>query len=124
MAGVCLIRLKHIRPPWLPTFVGITSENAAHRIAVEWDDEGERRTGVFIPRRDTSSRINALAGGRLFPGTHHHAKFQVEEGDDHYRIVLDSDDGRTHLAVAGDLTAEFPETSIFDSLREASGFFE
>src|SRR3984893_10338567 len=56
MAGVCLIRLKHIRPRFLPSFVGIGSENAAHRIAVEWDENGQYREGVFIPRRDTSSR--------------------------------------------------------------------
>jgi len=34
MAGICLIRLKHIRPNFLPAFLGISSENAAHRIAV------------------------------------------------------------------------------------------
>src|SRR5262249_27610998 len=56
MAGVCLIRLKHIRPRWLPAFVGLSSENAAHRIAVEWDQQCQRREGVFITRRDTSSR--------------------------------------------------------------------
>ena len=124
MAGVCLIRLKHVRPRWLPSFVGITSENAAHRIAVQWDEEGEQRTGVFIPRRDTSSRFNALVGGRLFPGEHHHARFQVNETARPLPDRLDSDDGRTHLAVKGHLAAEFPETSIFDSLREASEFFE
>jgi hypothetical protein len=124
MAGVCLIRLKHVRPRWLPSFVGISSENAAHRIAVQWDEEGEERTGVFIPRRDTSSRINSLAGGRLFPGEHHHARFRVNETHDNCRIVLDSDDGRTHLAVAGHLAAVIPKTSIFGSLREASDFFE
>src|SRR5207237_1213317 len=52
MAGVCLIRLKHVRPRLLPPWLGIASENAAHRIAVEWDDGGERREGVYIPRRD------------------------------------------------------------------------
>ena len=67
MAGVCLIRLKHIRPRFLPAFLGISSENAAHRIAVEWDQDGEKKEGVFIPRRDTSSWLNTLAGGRLFP---------------------------------------------------------
>ncbi|HEX4591241.1 MAG TPA: DUF2071 domain-containing protein [Gemmataceae bacterium] len=124
VAGVCLIRLKHVRPRWLPFFVGIGSENAAHRIAVEWNDGAEQRTGVFIPRRDTSSRFNALAGGRLFPGEHHHARFRVSERDDHYRVVLDSDDGRTHLAVEGHLATEFPNTSIFASLRNASEFFK
>src|SRR4051812_12690190 len=67
MAGVCLIRLKHIRPRSFPLPLGLSSENAAHRIAVEW----EGREGVYIPRRDTSSRINAAVGGRLFPGVHH-----------------------------------------------------
>ena len=124
MAGVCLIRLKHIRPRFLPAFVGISSENAAHRIAVQWEWDGARRTGVFIPRRDTSSRLNTLVGGSLFPGEHHHAKFTVEERDDHYRVALDSDDHRTHLLVEGRAASELPKTSAFGSLREASEFFE
>src|SRR5689334_2956774 len=64
MAGVCLIRLRDIRPRFLPPFLGVSSENAAHRIAVEWDQDGNTGEGVFIPRRDTSSRLNTLAGGR------------------------------------------------------------
>ena len=68
IAGICLIRLKHIRPKGFPAWLGISSENAAHRIAVEWDADGELRSGVFIPRRDTSSILNAMAGGRIFPG--------------------------------------------------------
>jgi hypothetical protein len=124
MAGVCLIRLKHIRPRFLPGFLSISSENAAHRIAVQWEQGGRLREGVFIPRRDTSSRLNALAGGSLFPGEHHHARFHVQERDDHYRIVVDSDDRRTHLAVEGHVALEMPGTSIFDSLGEASEFFE
>jgi Uncharacterized conserved protein (COG2071) len=124
MAGVCLIRLKEIRPRYLPPFLGISSENAAHRIAVEWDQDGERKEGVFIPRRDTSSRINTLVGGKLFPGIHHHATFRVHEQDDRYRIVLDSDDRQTHLLVDGQVSTELPEASTFGSLREASAFFE
>ncbi len=37
MGGICLIRLKAIRPRFVPIPWGICSENAAHRIAVEWD---------------------------------------------------------------------------------------
>ena len=124
MAGVCLIRLKDIRPRFLPPLLGVSSENAAHRIAVEWDQGGKTRQGVFIPRRDTSSRLNALAGGRLFPGVHHHAAFRVQEHDDRYRIELNSDDRRTHLLVEGHVAEGLPATSIFGSLREASDFFE
>jgi hypothetical protein len=124
MAGVCLIRLKDIRPRFLPAFLGISSENAAHRIAVEWDQDGEAMEGVFIPRRDTSSWLNALAGGRLFPGVHHHAAFQVQEHDDRYRVELNSDDGQTHLLVEGHVADDLPSTSIFGSLADASAFFE
>ena len=41
IAGICLIRLEQIRPNGLPAWVGIASENFAHRIAVEWEDEWE-----------------------------------------------------------------------------------
>src|SRR5438552_1847522 len=83
-----------------------------------------QREGVFIPRRDTASRLNTVVGGRLFPGEHYHARFHVEERDGHYRIALDSDDGRTHLAVEGHVASELPKASIFDSLEKASEFFE
>ena len=124
MAGVCLIRLKHIRPRFVPSFLGISSENAAHRIAVEWDQDGQRCEGVFIPRRDTSSRLNTWAGGRLFPGLHHHARFRVDERDGRYHIGLVSDDGHTRLDVAGRTDAVLPATSVFHSLQEASDFFQ
>lgn len=124
MAGVCLIRLKDIRPRFFPSFLGISSENAAHRIAVEWDQNGQIKEGVFIPRRDTSSRLNTLTGGRLFPGVHHHAAFEVQEHDDRYRIELNSDDRQTHLLVEGHVAEELPSTSIFGSLMEASDFFQ
>jgi hypothetical protein len=124
MAGVCLIRLQHIRPRFLPGILGISSENAAHRIAVEWDQDGQQHEGVFIPRRDTSSWLNTLAGGRLFPGVHHHARFQVQEEDAHFRIRVDSDDGQTHLLVEGHVGTMLSASSIFSSLAEASRFFE
>ena len=124
IAGICLIRLKQSRPRFVPSFLGISSENAAHRIAVEWDEQGVTKEGVFVPRRDTSSRLNTLLGGRIFPGICHHAAFQVEEQGDHYRIELNSDDGHTHMLVAGKIAEELPQTSVFASVSEASSFFE
>ncbi len=73
MVGICLIRLKQIRPSFIPSCLGISSENAAHRAAVEWDGNGGLCEGVFVRRRDTNSWLNSLAGGRLFPGIHHRA---------------------------------------------------
>src|SRR4051794_24050432 len=103
VAGVCLIRLKDIRPRAVPDglgkAMGVSSENAAHRIAVEWDEDGVTREGVFIPRRDTSSRLNTLVGGRLFPGVHHHARFDVREDESRLHVAMASDDGVTRLSV-------------------------
>jgi len=124
MAGICLIRLKHIRPRFMPSFAGISSENAAHRVAVQWESGGQIQEGVYVLRRDTSSWLNSVAGGRIFPGVHHHARFDVDERDDHFRIVLDSDDGETHVAVEGQATTGLPDTSVFGSVEEASEFFE
>jgi hypothetical protein len=76
LAGICLIRLGNVHPAGGPG-VGITTENAAHRIAVEWDTADGPERGVYIPRRDTSSRLTALVGGRLFPGFHGRARFRV-----------------------------------------------
>src|SRR5687768_8286619 len=124
MAGICLIRLKQIRPAFVPFTAGIGSENAAHRFAVEWERDGRRREGVFIPRRDTSSRLNTIVGGRLFPGEHHHARFEVSETEDRLRVEFESDDGQARVSVAARLADGLPVDSVFGSVDEASQFFE
>ena len=124
VAGICLIRLKQIRPRVLPSFLGISSENAAHRIAVQWDADGRTHTGVFVPRRDTSSRLNAFVGGRIFPGIHNLAHFDVRETESDYRIAMKSIDGSAHLAVSGKVSAAMPRDSIFSTIAECSKFFE
>ena len=124
IVGVCLIRLEGIRPLISPLPCGIASENAAHRFAVEWDEGGQRREGVFIARRDTNSRLNAWSGGRIFPGEHHLAKFEVRETERAVEVRMDSCDGRVQVQVVGEACDEFPNDSIFGSLDEASAFFE
>src|SRR5262245_409874 len=124
IAGVCLIRLEHIRPKPLPALFGISSENAAHRIAVLWDDEAGPHEGVYIPRRDTTSILNRIAGGRIFPGEHHPARFQVEETGDHIELQLESADHKVKVEVAANLSTKLPGASCFHSLSEASRFFE
>src|SRR5205085_5757147 len=98
------------------------SENAAHRIAVEWNINGTSREGVYIPRRDSSSRINAIADGRIFPGMHHRANFAVQETDDKIHLHMQSN-GATIL-IDAKMSSVFPDTSIFRSLARASDFFE
>lgn len=124
VAGICLIRLEHIRPKFVPLNVGLNSENAAHRVAVLWEEEGQMREGVFISRRDTNSELNHLLGGRVFPGEHHQASFRVEESASEVSLSMQSDDATVMVEVEGKIAQELPSSSIFSSLNEASAFFE
>ncbi len=123
VAGICLIRLGDVRPAGVPAVLGVTTENAAHRVAVDWDTPHGPVTGVFIPRRDTSSPLTMLVGGRLFPGWHHLARFRVEEGDGSCRVELSSNDGEVEVAVAAHRSDRVMSGSVFASLDEASAFF-
>ena len=125
VGGVCLIRLRDLRPRGLPAAIGVGSENAAHRVAVEWERaDGTRETGVYVPRRDTSSRLFALGGGRLFSDRHFLADFDVTEAGDRYAVTMESRDGEARVHVAGERADGLPADSVFDSLAAASSFFE
>jgi len=124
IAGICLIRLENIRPTGLPSIVGLSSENAAHRIAVAWDTETGPHEGVFIPRRDTGSFLNHLVGGHLFPGEHHRAVFSVRETDNNVQLRMQSADQKVRVEINGRVSPAWPATSVFGSLGEASAFFE
>lgn len=125
IVGICLIRLENIQPVACSLPVGFSSENAAHRIAVLWDDEdGNEQEGVFIPRRDTGSVLNHLTGGRLFPGQHQLADFNIQERDKVIDFHMQSRDQEVEVRFKGEITSQFPATSCFTSLYEASAFFE
>lgn len=118
VVGICLIRLGAMRPQGWPGAIGLRSENAAHRIAVEWGGG----SGVFIHRRDTDARINVLVGGRLFPGVHHRAEFRVAESTEKVEVGFDACDGSAsvHVVAAPGATMR---GELFRSVHEASEFF-
>jgi hypothetical protein len=123
VAGICLLRLGNVRPAWAPKAVGLRSENAAHRIAVEWDGPGGVDVGVYIPRRDSASPLNVLAGGRIFPGEHGRADFSVHETPDEVRVAFATRDGATRADVTVGVTRELQGSELFADLEEASQFF-
>ncbi len=126
IAGIWMIRLESIRPKGVPSLVGMTSENCAHRIAVTWEaDDGGTREGVFVPRRDTGSRLNAFAGGRFFPGVHHLSSFAAEDRDGHISLrVVAADMPAPLVSLEARETDRLPGGSVFTSLAESSRFFE
>lgn len=123
IAGICLIRLTELRPRGLPRHLGVTSESAAHRFAVTWDTDGVAGHGVYIPRRDTDSRLSVLLGGRVFPGEHHRAGLEVNEGDGRYDIAMHSADATNRVEVRAREALELPHGSVFRDVDDASEFF-
>lgn len=122
VGGICFIRLRGIRPRGLPRALGLRTENVAHRFAVEWDDDSGPHVGVYVPRRDTSSRVSSWSGGCVFPGRYHLANFHVEEGFDAARIEVISRDREVLIEVDA-RQAENLESRLFDSLEDAVELF-
>lgn len=124
VAGICLIRLGGMRLKGLPRQLGLRSENAAHRVAVEWDSAGGRRAGVYIPRRDSDSLVNRAVGGRLYPGMHHSASFRVHETPSEVRVAFTARDGSAEVDVEVRIVEELHGSAIFQDIAQASAFFE
>jgi hypothetical protein len=122
VAGVCFIRLGGLRLAHMPSALGVTTENVAHRFAVEWDGGEGTQVGVYVPRRDTDSRLTSLAGGRVFPGHHWLATFNVREQGPDLHITVASRDSVVGLAVTA-REARHLGGSLFGSIDDAVDFF-
>lgn len=123
IGGVCMIRFGRLRPRMIPEWLGFGSENAAHRIAVEWDQDDGQKEGVFIPRRDTGSWFNKALGGRVFPGIFEKSFFSVAESPDLLSVKIQRADGTEEVSFAGQVVDRLSATSRFESADEAASFF-
>jgi uncharacterized protein YqjF (DUF2071 family) len=124
VVGICLIRLAHMRPSGLPARLGLTSENAAHRFAVQWNDGAGLRTGVYIPTRHSAAMVNVAVGDRLFPGRHERADFQSTETPDAIAVAFKARDARTFVDAYVGIRDELTDSELFASTAEASNFFQ
>jgi hypothetical protein len=121
VAGVCMIGLQSVRPGWLRPRVGFRTENGAHRIAVEWDENGKTRNGVYIVERHSSSLVPVLAGGRLFPGVQKRARFELDETQSRFRVSMAAPG--TSVSVDVQLGGPWMST-LFPNVEAASAFHE
>lgn len=120
VAGVCVLGLESVRPSWSSSRWGLRSENAAHRIAVEWDGPDGVEQGVFIFERHSSAWHPVLFGGRLFPGVHRRARFRIEESGDRYAFTMEA--AGHSLTADVEVVGEWSST-LFASIDEASDFY-
>ncbi|WP_051450581.1 DUF2071 domain-containing protein [Actinospica robiniae] len=130
VGGICLIRLAGARRsggplPGLADLAGrfgLRTEIAVHRIATVWQGPDGPEQGVYIPRRDTDSRISTLTAGLFLPGEHHLARFEVEESAQRLRIGFRSADGSAHAQVQALVADRWQGSSLFADLDEACAF--
>lgn len=122
IAGACLVRLVNLRPRGLPGRLGLRLENAALRVAVEWDTDAGPKQGVFALSRYTASHLAAWAGGRLFPGVHSRADFVTRKGERDAAVAFRAADG-VSVRIAGSVSEDWPADSVFSSAAEATRFF-
>jgi hypothetical protein len=123
IVGVCLIRLEHLRPKGIPSAFGVSSENMAHRVAIRYPAADRMRPGVFIWRRETDQKMVQLFGGRLFPGVHGAAMFDVFEEADALRMNISTQNGEADVRFSARRAAHWPEQSLFSDLNQISEFF-
>ncbi len=120
IGGICQVSLSKMRPRGAPALIGTRSNNAAHRIAVLYGED----EGVFIPRRDTDSRLNQFAGGRVFPGQYQRSRFQVNIQDDQYAVAVTDRKGRKVMSIDATVSQSVSDGSVFSSTSEGSAFFQ
>lgn len=124
IGGICFIALEQLRMPFLPTVIGLKSNNSAHRFAVYTTDEnGVEHDVVYVPRRDTDSKLSIFAGKYCFPAELYKAKFEVE--DLGHRISLDirSADHNADLKFSASVAAAIQANSVFKTVEQLSEFF-
>lgn len=124
VVGICLIRLEHLRPKGVPSALGISSENMAHRVAIRYPVGNEMKPGVFIWRRETDRKMVELLGGRLFPGAHGGAKFDVIDEPNFLQMTVSTTNKDADVRLIARCTSQWPENSLFPGLRDASDFFQ
>jgi len=120
IGGICQVSLSEMRAKGMPSIVGTSSHNAAHRIAVD-SSKGE---GVYVTRRDTNSWLNTMSGGKVFPGVYSKANFDVSVSDDLYSVRIENKKKELIMSISAEIVSDLPEGSVFESTKEVSNFFK
>jgi hypothetical protein len=112
VGGLCIVQLRLRRPmPQLPVV------SVAHRFAVTVPDG---TPAVYVPRRDTSSAIASLAGGRLVPGVQQRAHITSRTDGSRTSVEIRSHDERMRVDLDAEVAARHPRSSVFADVEQAS----
>lgn len=124
IAGFTFIRQRHQRIKGLPRALGLSSDLVLFRVAVEWEAGGRLHQGLYVPRRYSSSRIHALAGGgQIYPGTYRLARVRFRDLGDEYNLHMHSRERtKQRVVLRAKTTQRFPFESVMGTLETAVRF--
>lgn len=120
IGGVCLLRLGNTRPRHMPRWVGVSSENAAHRISIVGPD-GE--PAIWSPRRDTDSHLTARLGRTLYPSAPGTARFDIGQDDERFNVQAVDADGHTVASIDATRTDALATTSVFADVAALDDYY-
>lgn len=124
IAGFCLIRQRHQRIKGLPRALGLSSALVLFRVAVEWEAGGRLHQGLYVPRRYSSSRIHALAGGgQIYPGTYRLGRVRFRDLGEEVNLHMHSRERvKQRVVLRAKLARTFPFESVMGKLETAVRF--
>lgn len=101
--------------------IGWGAENAAHRIAVYWEDAHGTHQGVYVPQRRGASWLAIAAGGRISPGVHEYGRFEGSKSESRICIAVTprNTTGIADVAVTGTFASD-----LFPTIADASRFVQ
>ncbi|MEZ4829135.1 MAG: DUF2071 domain-containing protein [Bacteroidia bacterium] len=120
IAGICFFDLSQLRIKGLPLSPCISAQIVSHRIAVNWEESGIKKEGLYITQRDTSSTLVHFSGGRFFPSEYSLTGMKFRESFGYYELHLGGHHPTSFLAKE---SADFAEGSVFSGLPAAASLF-
>ena len=123
IGGISLIRFDHLSAEILPHWMESHSESVAFWF-VEWEFNGKKQTGAYIPRRESNSHMTRSLGDRPFTGIFRRSHFNSEESDLCIRTFVKSIDDTHEIEFHGHFENKMPKNSVFSTLEEAKAFLQ
>jgi hypothetical protein len=112
IGGLCIAHLRPAVPRFVRSVVSV-----AHRFVVETPGGGP---AVYVPRRDTSSLVATLIGGRVVPGVQQRATIVSTLDDGAVAVDLSSTDGRMQVELRAQVRSEIDPASVYRDEADAS----
>lgn len=123
--AIAMVQTMHLRPSFLPEFLGQDFFLSGYRIFARLDTTGSSIRGLRILRSDTDKRLMVLSGNALTHYAYQLCKAECKEEPGKLHITISTTRGDADLEVVADLTnkpARLPEGSPFENTNDARRF--